>query len=310
VCCGLFVLVSLQAIELAKLATAMHELALNQHLTRTLLQGVSVESTVTPSGVISVKGGKGKYDRAMTLLGLNLLPIKQDVQQEKKTARVSRFEWRYIRDGKSMEKKEGESYLPTLTALKEWQKDLKIAVTGDGKNVAMGGLLFDEKIYTLRKDDPYKHGQRVEYVTQVKGRSDIVIRKQWGDDQPVTKGDVAVAIEVKPPSVLEGNQDGCKREAVMQLVGLCARNPHGSPPVILTNLVSSHWVFFLKNTSQAPLNFQVHEVTFSDIGDAIEFALQLPECEHVLQFGRPNSPLSSVEHSGSDEGASSDYLFS
>lgn len=273
-------------------------MCLTQKVMSEKLVGIAVESDLTPSGAMSAKGGKAKFDSLCTGLQLNTKAIVSPIPVlDERTANDAKFSFVW-RDG-NQEKKEGESYDATCAAVTKLVPSELVAIVGEGKNVALGGLLFKKKIFTLRKQNPFQHrGQRVEFVSLVSGRSDIAILRYALKGGEVLGSNVR-AIEVKPPSILEKNRDGCDREAMVQLIGLCARNTF-SVVVVLTNLVKYHRVFYLVLADEEPLRFEIHVQQFDDFITAVRYALNLPQCENTLQFGRPTSPLTSIADSGDD----------
>ena len=107
-------------------------------------------------------------------------------------------------------------------------------------------LLYNSEIYTPRLQNPLQvRRQRVYHCHRVQGRTDLVVLRQDRNGGEITRQMVQFAIEIKTVTGLNQSQDGCMFEAQLQLIGLNVFNVFGSPPVVLTNLATSHHVFYL-----------------------------------------------------------------
>jgi hypothetical protein len=246
---------------------------------------------------MSETGGKPLFDALTNGLRLNNVPIRMvpDGLEVTEETPSFLFVWKHT-DGK--EKNEGDSYAATLEFLNTLT-DNKAYNCSDGKGVGSGGNVFDVKMFSLRSKNLLTKGEVVQLVQRVKGRCDLAILRDVLDGGQLLRHHVRIGIEVKPPSVWKANSKGCEREAMVQLIGLSGNNTW-AVPVILTNLVKVHRVYYLHNKSAEPLEFRIHVSLFANLAAAVQFALALPKVDHILQFGRPTSPFAS---SDSDQGS-------
>ena len=101
------------------------------------------------------------------------------------------------------------------------------------------------------------------------------------------------AIEIKTADGMRSSKSGCQRESLVQLIGLNASNERNSPPVILTNLVGVHTVFFLElmSAKTSPLKYCVREQKCKSFPSAVHFAMKkCQEASVTGDFSRPPTP--------------------
>jgi len=147
---------------------------------------------------------------------------------------------------------------------------------------------------------------------RVSGRVDIVVLNKIFDIKPDTKillHMVHFAFEIKTHKDLSEKRDGCVREAVIQVIGLCADNQNNSPCVILTDLTQLFYVVYLHRIDR-PLTFQILVQSCSNLHSAITLALEKSEKCISFNFGRPPTPPPSYIRGEAEVGdaASSDNL--
>jgi hypothetical protein len=163
-------------------------------------------------------------------------------------------------------------------------------------------LLFLKDIYTLRQQDPFKHrGQHVTKIHTVSGCTDIVVLSRDFMGQGHTRimdWMVTVLIEIKTVPGMKGSASNCRREAVVQLIGMNAANPTHSPPVVLTNLTKQHFVLYLERlpADEYPFEFEIRERPCSSFAAAVHFALAVAAREPITRdFSRSTTPPTSED---------------
>jgi ribosomal protein L34 len=190
------------------------------------------------------------------------------------------------------------SYTPLCKYLRSIGK--QAYVIANGYNVGSSrGLLFNRRAHGMRLKHPTEKGQFVASSIRVKGRSDLAVLKEKcgaaiGNDldfKPTSKlgrNSVAWVIEVK--ELIIG--DGACREAITQLIGLNMENSYTSPKVLLTNLIGTHHVYYIKCEDSFPW-YSIQWRRCSTLLAAIQFIERLdaePRSEMAYHFGRATSP--------------------
>jgi len=180
-------------------------------------------------------------------------------------------------------KLEQTAYQPVLEFVSRLFPELNVQIVAEGKNLTSGNL-FSVEVFTVRKENPDKHGQPVTFITTIEGRSDIAAFDKNGI---TTRRGVEFVIEIK---TLKFNKVcGC-REAITQLLGLNIENSLHSPPVLLTNLVGIHSVFFVAPLDAFPF-YHIQEEQFQWFELALERVRGLcAEHRRTHHFGRGPSP--------------------
>jgi hypothetical protein len=159
---------------------------------------------------------------------------------------------------------------------------------GNGQNLPAGNL-FNQDIWTLRKEGPDVRSQRVYHRHTVTGRTDVVVLSQ-DSKGTIDRWMVKFAIEVKTVEGMKKSKTGSKTEAIVQLIGLNASNSARSPPVILTNLAQTHSVLYLDLVREVPVQYSVMEQSCDSFAAAVHFAMDKCEQQITDEFSRPPSP--------------------
>mmetsp|Transcript_41291 Transcript_41291/g.96464 ORF Transcript_41291/g.96464 Transcript_41291/m.96464 type:complete len:364 (+) Transcript_41291:71-1162(+) len=190
------------------------------------------------------------------------------------------------------------SYKPLCMYLRSLGK--QAFVIANGYNVGLSrGLLFNRRAHGMRRQLPTERGQVVSSSIRVKGRSDLAVLDDKdktlieidSDCKPtrnLTRNRVAWVIEVKEPVI----GDGACREAITQLIGLNIENFYTSPKVLLTNLIGTHHVYYIKCEDSYPW-YTVQWRRCSTLLAAIRFIESLdavPRSQIADHFGRATSP--------------------
>eukprot|EP00038_Savillea_parva_P004923 m.145081 g.145081 ORF g.145081 m.145081 type:complete len:121 (-) comp11615_c0_seq2:72-434(-) len=107
---------------------------------------------------------------------------------------------------------------------------------------------------------------------------------------------VTVLIEIKTVDGMRGSGSACRREAMVQLIGMNAANPHHSPPVVVSNLANTHFVLYLERLPEQkyPYQFVICEAQCSSFAAAVHCALAIAARDPITQdFSRSNTPPTS-----------------
>jgi len=195
-------------------------------------------------------------------------------------------------DGTSKSKKndrqERQCYEPVRAYVADMFPTLDVRVVAEGQELDHG-LLFSEKAFTSRQLKPDTHrGQDVVHITNIHGRTDIAAF----DGRGCQRSNVKFAIEMKTQNAMKN----AEREAITQLLGLNIRNPYYSPPVVLSNAVQTHRVFFVEELDAFPF-FGIVQGDFDSLRHAlwmVAYLLSKPGCTTHLGRG-PTPPSSSQE---------------
>lgn len=182
--------------------------------------------------------------------------------------------------------KEKVCYEPVRSYVSTCFKDLDVRIVTEGQGLD-NGLLFSEKAFTSRKENPEVHGQKVLHITNIHGRTDIAAFEKRGSQ----RSNVKFAIEMKTPSTMRH----AEREVITQLLGLNISNAYHSPPVILSNAVLVHEVFFVEGLDEFPY-FGIVRGKCKSLRQAlwvVQGLIRRPGC--TMHLGRGPSPPSSME---------------
>lgn len=120
-------------------------------------------------------------------------------------------------------------------------------------------------------------------IHTVAGRTDIVVLDEdyIGAGHPaIEMWMVKVLIEIKTVANMKKSSTLCRSEGVVQLVGATASHTTRSPPVIITNLVDTHYVLYMHKVPGTD-DLQIVDQTCDSFPAAIHFALGLAERESV-----------------------------
>jgi len=270
----------------AKFDARLSNLALETNLIKNKLPDVIAGIELTPSSVTSTKNSR----YTDFLEGLNIKPPKisnnalYDVELNEN---YIRFDWNW------RGKEEHDSYGPLCQTLSSY--GLHAVNVADGQYL-FDKLLFTQHVWSIRKFDANgKLIQPVIHKGRVSGRVDIVVLYDPFDMEPDSKllrNMVRFAFEIKTHKYLSEKREGCVREAVIQVIGLCADNQNNSPCVILTDLTAQFYVVYLHKIDN-PLNFDIQVQPCSNLHSAITLASDKSKECISFNFGRPPTPPSS-----------------
>jgi hypothetical protein len=187
----------------------------------------------------------------------------------------------------SKDELEMQSYTPVCEFLEGLGVFAK--VVGNGQQLT-DGLLYEQDIWTLRQEDPLTHGQHIHLRHVVKGRTDVVVLSEDAGNGPIGRWMVKFAVEVKTVEGMRKSKSGSRSESLVQLIGLNADNPVRSPPVLLTNLASTHSVFYLNLVQPSPVRYVIREQPCDSFASAVHFALSICDRRISTDFSRPATP--------------------
>ena len=135
--------------------------------------------------------------------------------------------------------------------------------------------MFHQELWTLKKDIRLKSNQfgpleqcLCKFI--IRGRTDFVRLKSSEQGQGVGRMNNQYFIEIKKGSIGETEL----KEAFYQLLGGNAENSYRSPPVLITNLCSSHYILFvaLIDNGDAPFyKLKLNIFKFPTFGQAINY---------------------------------------
>jgi hypothetical protein len=135
-------------------------------------------------------------------------------------------------------------------------------------------------------------------IQRIRGCSDLaVLDRHVNPEHHIKRFMVKFVVEIKPPSVLKTSREGCIREAVAQLIGLCVSNTYNAPAVILTNALQTHLVFWIECVSKDPLSYRICYSTFNSLSCAIDCAVERTwkGSDDFVRFGGGPTPVPSPE---------------
>lgn len=212
-----------------------------------------------------------------------------------------KFTWDWV----AQDFDETSSYEPFCNEFNKFAKKKRLTMiavaVGNGQNLN-GGILFHADIFTLRQFDILNRKTgTVLYRGKISGRVDIVIMKQPPNGY-IARHNVHFAIEVKPNLSTESTLKSGLREAITQLVGLCADNHVGTPPILLTDFKSEFFVVYLCRVSVFPLQFKINVDRCKNIQVALSRVNAVAELPCISRdFCRANSPENTVNSLDSDD---------
>jgi hypothetical protein len=193
---------------------------------------------------------------------------------------------------------EPRSYAPLCDYLRGLEFDA--VVVGNGQNLP-NKILYSVQAFSMRKEKNV-HGQKVFYVKTIEGLTDLVVLDSRGKPGQVTRERVKFAIEVKLPTELKDNStnaDGSEcagtkekisQSVITQLLGLNMRNPYNAPPVLLTNLCRSNFVYYITEHEVHPW-FRIARQQCSTFLAGLQFVEGILKHNRCTgDFGRPCSP--------------------
>jgi hypothetical protein len=187
------------------------------------------------------------------------------------------------------------SYAPLCEYLRNLGFDA--VVVGNGKGLD-NRLLYSVNAFSMRREKNVS-GQNVYFVTTIEGLTDIVVLDDRGRPGEVTRERVKFAIEVKLPTDLkdvsgaENSSEGpenISRSVITQLLGLNIHNLYNAPPVLLTNLRRSNFVFYITEHCEYPW-FRIARQQCSTFLAGLQFVEEVLKVERcTVDFGRPSTP--------------------
>ena len=268
-----------------------------------------LKSKIPPTVLLDLKPSeacstsKGSYQTLLDSLGLPFPPAYKDtvycaLPEDAKHNIL--FDWA----GKT----EKDSY-PVVEAHLRKNGFPHAYVVADGKKI-MGSNreLFDIQVFSLRSKLGAK-GEAVTLQARVHGRIDLVVCERSADQHYIMRHMVDVGIEIKPAKNKKTDTQVAPKEitfahemeCVMQVIGLCTANCFKAPPVILTDLVSLHVVFYLTKIEDDPLRFSIEKQYCKSFSSALQFASVLSKDANrrgiARDFGRGPTPPPTIYNS-------------
>jgi hypothetical protein len=210
----------------------------------------------------------------------------QDLDEEQSTAA-----------GVNKNQLEPKSYEPLCAYLCNLGFDA--VVVGHGQGLP-NKLLYSVQAFSMRKQK--SSGQKVFFVKTIEGLTDLVVLDTLGIPSQVTRERVKFAIEVKIPTELKdrdvnaggsesaGTKERISQSVITQLLGLNIRNPYNAPPVLLTNLCRSNFVYYITEHDVYPW-FRIARQRCSTFLAGLQFVEDILKSDRCTgEFGRPCSP--------------------
>jgi hypothetical protein len=217
----------------------MQSLSLKQHVLNKKMPTI-IDCVITPSECNTSKHDSKFFD-LMDILGFGRDKIEDRVVElpgSISTEISSRLDYSFP----WLSQVERASYEPLLEHLAT--NGISAKIVSDGGSLP-GGRLYREELCTLKKSvklcsiDLRKEGKEpiIKYIFQ--GRTDLVRTRV--SDGALGKSNNRFFIEIKKGPISEMDF----REAVLQLIGGNSSNTFHSPPVLLTNLETHHYVLYI-----------------------------------------------------------------
>jgi len=248
---------------------------------------------MTPSGAVGTVSGNAPqmFMNMMDALGL---AYPEKAAGKKRKSRNANISWAWPRSGKGQggdKAKEATSYGPVVEYLKDtWSLHAYNVANG---NDCDNGELIRVPLFTMRSKVVSLVKEFVSCRGTVHGNTDLIVTTEVLNGRHLVHH-VRFAIEIKIVSALTSDKgkSGYSREAITQLIGLNMSNNHRSVPVILTDITSTHSVYFFTMQSTDPLKYKIHEQECETFGSAIEFALKMSvdKPQLMIHLGRPTTP--------------------
>jgi len=258
------------------------------HGVRETLPSVLVGHVITPSQASRMPQ---IVSTVFDSLGLSLKPLAtaaQLYQLPTSCGKEWKFSWTWKSDANLDDRVlEQTSYKPVQKFL---QRIGLFCVDVSEGQCCVEKLLFNTDVYTKRAQNPFLvRGQDVFLRHRVQGRSDLAALRVDNRGDYILRHMVKFVVEIKTVNGYRQSQTGCMREAQLQLIGLNAFNTNNSPPVVLSNLATTHQVLYLAKDEH--WNYSIQVVNCSSFAAAIHFADTLSERECISQhFSRPSTP--------------------
>lgn len=169
---------------------------------------------------------------------------------------------------------ESESYGAVCAYL---ETDTSLRAINVGAGQVYGKDVYKRQVYSLRSKAGAQ-GEDLAHLTTIHGRTDILVFHK----RNMTRSDgrealvpnillVSFAIEIKTAKEMARQSNHNSYEAVIQLLGLNVSNPYASPPVLLTNLMGTNDVYFIKRTSEDPLRYTIVCQPCSTFANAVTY---------------------------------------
>jgi len=248
---------------------------------------------MTPSGAAGTVSGDAPQ-MFMNMMDALDLAYPEKAAGKKRKSRNANISWAWPRSGKGQggdKAKEATSYGPVVEYLKDtWSLHAYNVANG---NDCHNGELIRVPLCTMRSKVVNLVKEFVSCRGTVHGNTDLIVTTEVLNGRHLVHH-VRFAIEIKIASALSSDKgkSGYSREAITQLIGLNISNNHRSVPVILTDITSTHSVYFFTMQSTDPLKYKIHEQECETFGSAIEFALKksVDKPQLMVHLGRLTTP--------------------
>ena len=287
----------LQSADMTELASEVHNMALVVHTIKEAIPTVVVGINITPSEASGKKGLEFKKLLDCLLIDppIPTTDIFTDISlfslmTDSDGSALAAFSWHW-RDGRL----ELDSYEPFCTYVNGIKRDTEKAfycyVVEKGQRLE-DGWLFDHDIITLRSLDSQANKVKLVYRGHVRGRSDLVVMR-YEPQGNIARHMIRFAIEVKTAEEMRMKLSSCIREAVTQVIGLCADNCGNSPCVILTDFTASFFVCYLRNSDKSSpeqLRYDIVIQSCDSILSALNKACAVSAFCISHDFCRPTTP--------------------
>ena len=287
----------IQSAEINELASEVHNIALVVHTIKEAIPTVVVGISITPSEASTKKGPE--YKKLLDCLLIDppipTTDISTDISMfssltNSDGSALTAFSWHW-RDGRH----ELDSYAPFCAYVNGIMRDTEKAfycyVVEKGQRLE-DGLLFDHNIITLRSLDSNANKVKLVYRGHVKGRTDLVVML-YEPQGNISRHMIRFAIEVKTRDEMGKKSSSCIREAVTQVIGLCADNSSNSPCVILTDFTIIFYVCYLRisdRSSPEQLKYDIVIQSCDGILSALNKAFAVSAYCTSHDFCRPTTP--------------------
>jgi hypothetical protein len=278
----------------------VHSIALRQHILNEKLPKFT-EFIITPS-----EGMKSVYKETF----LNMMELfdcfgRVDIETKIETFTGAHpqksieldftFQWKG--------QQESASYEPLIEDL----HDHEICSVRVDEQDLPDGLLFSTELWvskknktSLRSNDMINKGKESIFKYTVQGSTDLVRKKNSED--PLGRCNNRYFIEIKRATDFKLEES--LREAVLQLIGGNVSNSFHSPPVLLTNLATMHFVLYISRVGDptVKLQFKLNVLRMPTFGVALAFVEERTADMHsvTLHLGRKPTPQPSSPKSEND----------
>ena len=247
----------------------VHSVALRQHIMNEKLPKIT-EVFITPSEYKKSKNKETFLD-LMEIFGFGRVRIDSQIIVFSGAHPMNSAELNYVHQWKK-----GQSEPASYNGLQEHlhTHGIDTVVVGEGQGLP-DKLLYHEELWTLKKntslrsEDSRKTGEELIFKYILEGRTDLVRTRDSAD--PLGKSNNRYFIEIK--RVVDFVEEDSLREAVLELIGGNASNSFHSPPVLLTNLATMHYVLYISLASDptVALRFKLNVVKMPTFGVALAF---------------------------------------